>query len=295
MMTVLRYKVAALTVALMVASPIVHAQEPDPVEAMDDELISVHVELVTDTLSKSGKTKTAAELDRQLNAFVTEHGWIRLERAKARLFVRIELVQPDRGTEVFLVHSVSVFDGDVLQRDDARTCIHCKPSELIEDGMTIVAASIRLIAERAAEQEEAAEAAAAAAAEAAAREEAALELHRSAPVEEPRPARRLGALGYVGISSSVLGLGSTIAGAVLLPRGEVVRTTGERAYLDVINYRPPGKALIGVGVGAVVIGNILLALDLTVLAERRAKTRAKLDSVSVTLDGGAGVSVGGRF
>ena len=93
------------------------------------------------------------------------------------------------------------------------------------------------------------------------------------PVEGPEPVKAMGAMGGVGIGVLALGVGSTIAGAVLLSRGKVFDPLSDRRRTFVDN-RPPGIALLSVGVAAVVTGGALLTADLVVRNKKRRKQRS---------------------
>ncbi len=275
----------ALVSTLAAGVPAANAQAPESTlepATVDVEPIRVFVGLVTTTLPKSLQTAAAEELERQLDALVDAHGLERAaEREAASLYLRLELNQPDASAEVYLVHVVAVYEGEVIRREDARACIACTPTEMVEDGLRAIPRALSDIDEQRAAAEEAA---------------AAAELEQDeppAPVVSDEPFRPIGALGYVGISASALGLGTAIAGAVLLDRG-LVDPTG--TYLEFVDYKTPGKALIGAGLGLMVVGNVLLAVDLTVLAQRRREAqRARVDGISLTTQGGPGVMVRGRF
>lgn len=92
------------------------------------------------------------------------------------------------------------------------------------------------------------------------------------PEVQPPPPRPLGPMGGVGIGVAALGLGSTIAGAVLLARGRVFDE------LDDLNktgtdYRPYGTAFLAAGVAAVVTGGALLTADLIIRKNKRKNQR----------------------
>lgn len=281
-------KLAAITAFLVaMAMPMLdgHAQatgsDAEPAEA---EPLSVNIELVVDTLPESKQKKTTAELERQLAGLTEELGLVLVERDAAMLFVRIELNQPDKNAEVFLVDTVAVYRDEVLPREDARACMQCTPAEMVEDGLKILPSALTQIEQRRA-----------AAAAAAAQAEAVAEVVDAAPPPPPPAvsAPKLGAAGYVGISSNALGVGTTIAGSILLARGKVDPTGTNIEY---INYRPPGWTLVGVGLGMMVVGSVLVAVDLTVLEQRRRSTaQIRLDSVSMATMQGLGILVSGRF
>jgi hypothetical protein len=279
-------KFAAITAGfLTVAMPPVEALGQAPITASDPAepgLLRVNIDLIVDTLPERMQAKVAAELERQFAVLAEQFGLVLVPRDAATLFVRLELNQPDKSAEVFLVDTVAVYDGDVLPRESARACIQCTPAEMVEDGLKIVPSALAQIEQRRAE-----------AAVAAAQAEAAAEQVEDAPSESPPMAsvRQLGAAGYVGISSSVLGLGSTIGSSVLLARGSPDPTS-----VQDVNLRAPGTVLVGAGLGMMVVGAVLLAVDLTVLEQRRrSKARARIDSVSLGTTSGPALVVSGRF
>jgi hypothetical protein len=89
------------------------------------------------------------------------------------------------------------------------------------------------------------------------------------------PPPPIGPLGGVGIGVAGLGLAATIAGAVELSKGKRYDAdTGapDRTFVD---HRPAGRALLGAGVAAVVVGAALVITDVTLRAkQRRTPTRA---------------------
>lgn len=265
---------APLPSGLVVTEPAVEA-------GADSEPIGVNVELIVDTLPKRAQAEVTAELERQLDA---DPRLTALERESATLLVRLEFNQSDPTGEVVLVHVVAIYQGEPVARENARACIQCTAAEMVEDALKILPLALAEVERRRAEV---------AAAEAQAEADAAA-VKPPPPAEPPRSSTRLlGAAGYVAISSSVLGVGSSVAGLALLWHGEVVPTG---SYLQPIDYRPPGRALVGVGLGMLVVGTVLLAVDLTVLRDRRrSKAQARLDGVSVGTMDGPGIVLSGRF
>jgi hypothetical protein len=273
---------AALTVAA-VSVPAAAAPPESTVEAPSAEPISVHIEIVADTLSSSMRTKVTAEVEQQFADIAPAHGLVKAESLAADLVIRLEFTQPDPKVGAFVTHALALYSGDVLQRDEARTCVQCTASEIAADGLKILVPAAELIEARRVE--------------AAAQRQAELEAAKPTPVVDASPPSAvrhpIGPVGYVGISSSALGLGTAIAGAVLLHRG---RVPTDSTALMVTNYLPAGQALAGVGIGLMVVGNVLLALDLGVFAPRReSRVRAKIAGVSFVAEHGPGVIVSGRF
>lgn len=105
---------------------------------------------------------------------------------------------------------------------------------------------------------------------------------------------RVAPLGPWGISGIVVGAGgiaTLIAGGVDLGRGEVAEDTfGQDETRD---FRPRGRALVGVGVGLVVVGALAVGIDAGMRANKRKEASARL-----RLDAGprfVGASLVGRF
>jgi hypothetical protein len=272
---------------IVAAAPRVHAQEPDPtiVDAANDP-ISVRIELITDTLSKTEQADVADQFRQQYAPLSRQHG-LYDEAEQPVLVFRFEFGELDKAASVYVVHAQASYLGEVLHRDDARTCVNCTPADLVSEALRIVPLAANEVVERRTQ-------ALMAVAETA---PATAEPPPSAPEgAEPTPrARVIGPVGYVGIASSVLGFGSGVAGIFVLDRG--VQPDADNYGLTVTNYRPAGKALLGAGLGLLVVGNVLLAVDLAVLTpRRRAHVHAKVDGLSITVaDHSTGVAVRGRF
>ena len=286
----LRFMLPLVALATLALAPRAgHGAQPDTVEqevvAQQDPL-EIAVELASETLTKAHRDKIDSALDEGLAALVDTHGMLRVPlgtvpRDELDLYVRLEVSQPDPSVDVFLVHAVALHRGEVLRREDVRTCVQCTASELVEDGLKIIPVVLEDIEARRAE--------------AAVQEEPPAPKPPSSETRDVAPPRAPGPVGITGISASALGLGSAIAGAVLLGRGRVEEPV-PGAMIEFVDYRPPGRALLGVGLGLMVVGEILLAVDLSVLSrKRRARRHAELSYLSPALVDGPGIAVGGRF
>lgn len=114
----------------------------------------------------------------------------------------------------------------------------------------------------------------------------------AAPAGEPanpsdHPAKAVRPIGWLGITGAVVaggGLATTIAGAVRLAQGEVAEpsTTSRQRVED---YRPQGRVLLGVGLGAVALGTAAVVVDVVM----RKKKRDALAVAPTWLPRGAGV------
>lgn len=276
--------VVGLLGGLVIATPSATASAAPPESTIEEpsvEPISVHIEIVADTLSSAMRAEVVADIEKQFAEIAASHGLVKASSPAADLVIRLEFSQPDPKARVFVTHALALYEGDVLQRDQARTCVQCTASEIAADGLKILIPTAEEVGRRRAE--------------AAAQRQAELEAAEPAPVVEAPPpptVHPIGPIGYVGIASSAVGLGTAIAGVVLLNRGRILSADG----LFVTDYRSPGRPLTGVGLGLMVLGNVLLASDLAVLTPRRqSRARAKMSAITFVAEPGPGIVVAGRF
>ena len=283
-----QHKVLALSSLLIVgaAIPSAHAQDPQPEAAEPTDPIGVRLEIETATLSETAQADIADEVQRQFAPLAHEYGLHETEDAE--LVLRLEFGEVDKSAGVYVIHSEATYQGEALPRDEPRTCVRCTPADLVADGLRIVQPAAQEVVERR-------QAAAARSEEMAAEDSREVDGPPQSDAGQDSRSRMLGPAGYVGIASSVLGLGGAIAGAVMLDRG-IVRESYGGLYLDVTDYRTPGAATFGTSLGLMVAGTVLLAVDLTVLARRRqARARASLDGVALSVSTTPGIVVHGRF
>jgi hypothetical protein len=113
-------------------------------------------------------------------------------------------------------------------------------------------------------------------------------------VEKVKP---IGPLGGVGIGVAVLGVGATIAGAVELSKGKVYDPgTLDRPDLEFTDHRPPGQALLGVGIATATVGVALLVTDVVIRSKkRRAQTASARTPFPMVGDGIVGVGLIQKF
>ena len=276
----------AFALAISVASPasLAHAQEPAAAPASDPASASDKAEpvrakiMLAPALGPQVRPEVEAALETQLEPFARAHGLVLVGEGgdEPELFVRLQPVQPDKEAEVYMIHS-SAWLGDEVLYAEPRPCLNCTVDELVAELLKNVEwAAALAIERRAANSSE---------------PEAEPNFDASAePAAEPVPRSRsrLGAAGYGGISSTAIGLGGAIVGAVFLDRG------AQRDNFD--EYKVPAGSVLGAGLGLMAVGTVLLAVDLGVLAKRRSRgAAAGVDGVSVTMQHGVGVAVFGRF
>jgi hypothetical protein len=111
----------------------------------------------------------------------------------------------------------------------------------------------------------------------------------STPTRKP-----IGPIGGVGIGVAAAGLGITIAGAVQWSRGRVPDDDLTRRTSEGRDYTGQGQLLVGLGAGALVVGVVMLAVDLGVLAKRR-NGAARAQLLPTIGPERAGIVVQGRF
>lgn len=272
---------ALLTAALTLAGTTAVAQEPVAGAAepgVSDLTITMKLELDVpdEALSSAVKKATEAELARLRDA----HG-LAASTGVADLVIYVKVWQPEPNALV--IDSSVEFDGDTLGSQVGVVCMDCAAQEIATKSLSILPA----VAEKAHE----------------ARAEAEPPPPEVVPDDvaqepAPSPSRRLGPVGYVGIAAGVLGLGSTIVGALFLHRGKVIEGDPGAPIVDYTDYRPLGVGLLGAGLGVMVVGNVLLGVDLGVLRDRRdgrANNRAQLTGIRLAADDGASLAIHGRF
>jgi hypothetical protein len=247
-------------------------------EAQPNALSSVHVELRTRGLTPKLTHQLAERLDDEIEARVAKLGLALETTPAADVIVQIEVSQPQGDMQLYVVQSVAVIDGEIAVRGEVQSCIDCGAEELMDRGLELLpdAAEALLVAKR-----EVAEA----------QPPTVPAPTPPAPEVDPPRERLLGNMGYVGISVSGLGLGSSIAGAALLARAD----GHDETYVHIINYQPPGWALLGVGLAAMVAGNVLLAIDLRRSHHHRSRSSVVLTGIAPHISDAPGLLVAGRF
>ena len=106
----------------------------------------------------------------------------------------------------------------------------------------------------------------------------------------PKPVRPIGWLGITGAVVAGGGLATTIAGAVRLAKGEVTESTGQ-SEAQVIDYRPQGIALVGIGASVLVLGTAAVVVDVMM----RKKKRSSMAFVPSFSPRAASVTFSARF
>jgi hypothetical protein len=113
----------------------------------------------------------------------------------------------------------------------------------------------------------------------------------SQPVELPKP---IGPMGGVGIGVAAVGLGVLIWGGVELSRGVVIDDRGNEQR-SLVDHRPRGNALLGVGAASLVVGAVLLGVDLGLRSKQRKQARSKTAVAPFFTPQSVGIGVAGQF
>jgi hypothetical protein len=265
-------------------SAVAHAQNPTSGErstANADE-VRVHVDFVTEVPEDQRGEFEAEFHERQFPEFASKHGLLEVgPDGEPELSLRLQIWQLEDAVGTYVLNSSALYH-DKVSTEPERLCLQCTPADAVADALSNLARAAAAVVESRAELE-------------------------PAPVEAPAPeqldaapaapsrVRVLGPASYVGISTCALGLGAAIAGAVFLDRGKVLESEPGALTLEWTDHRPAGAALMGVGVGAMVVGTVLIGVDLGVLLpRRRERAHAQLEGISVTVER-PGVLVTGRF
>lgn len=179
--------------------------------------------------------------------------------------------------------SVALVEHGAVSVERTLTCDLCRDTELVSKvGEEVARISGRFAYER----------------EGAGAGDSGAEPEGSQPAEvEPAPkVRRIGGAGWAGISVAVAGVGFGVGGAVALAKPAMRElTAGRDPYETFTRPRQLGSALVGVGAGLLVAGAVLIAVDQTLLLERRRRRARQLALVPSFSSTGAGLSWSGRF
>lgn len=239
----------------------------------DSEALKVHLELRTTNLDPEMVVELTEWLETKLEERASELGLLveRTPAADVLVFLQISR-KPD--APLYLVHSLAYAGKELLVRGEAQNCLRCAPEELVDRGLALLPEVPPAL--QAHRQQQAALLAPA-------------EPVQDLVAEPPTPAKALGPAGYSGISLAAAGTGLVIGGAVLLARGDTL-DEGAPTFVD---YRPTGWGLLGGGLAAMVIGNVLLGVDMGPLRARRAK-RARIAVTGVGF-GTSSFYIQGRF
>ena len=111
-----------------------------------------------------------------------------------------------------------------------------------------------------------------------------------APAEASPPVQRIGRLGVGGAVVAPAGLGAFVGGAVVFARGTEVENPAA-AVLEITDYRPQGRVLLGVGAGAFALGMTAVIVDVAI----RSKKRRGLVAGPTFAPDMAGVTFSSRF
>ena len=283
----IQFPIRAIVLAAALSSATVataHAAEPASTTTQTASAqLSVALELTIEVEKPELGADIKRAVEAEFDALRAKHGLTAAADAEsADLVVRVRVWQPE-PTALIIDDSVA-HAGETLSVREGEVCMSCSLAEVASKSLESVPA--------AAEQVRAARAAAA----------PEIEAQPDSMIEEPAsgagPKRRLGPAGYIGIAASGVGLGAGIVGGLLLHRGKTIDGDPGAPTLNYTDYRPLGAGLLGAGLGVMVLGNVLLAVDLSILRDRReqrANARAQVTGVSVYASAGAGLAIHGRF
>jgi len=275
-----------LALALLGAPLDARAEAPAPAAVSASEApLEVELGLELGEVPDGQRASLRAGIEADLAALGEAHGFaLTAEHAPTR--VDVEIVQPQGQASVLLLTTVVSFEGETIAEARESVCLRCTPEEVVDESLAIIPDAMVRAHELAAAEPE--PSAAASAGEEVAADDGA------APPPGLARAKALGPAGYVGISAGALGLGVAIAGTFVLSRVEVLVGEPGAVEFEKTNLRPIGVGMIMGGLGAMVVGNVLLAVDLSVLRERR-RQRARLTSVGVVTQGYKGLAIRAQF
>lgn len=267
----------ALAVSWSSVTPLeASAAPPEPdAETKAKTLGTMHVELRARGLTPKLTHELAKWIDAELDPHVTTLRFALEPTPAADVVVQIEISQPQSDVRLYVIQSVAVIDGEIAVRGEVQSCVECNAAELMIRGLELLpdAANAWLAFRREAAN---------------AKREPEPPPTPPAPEVEPPRERLLGTRGYVGIAVSGLGIGSCIAGGALLAHSSGHDPTS-------IDYRPPGWALLAVGLAAVVGGNLLIASDIYSSRHRHRRSAVAVTSIEPHIFDAPGISVRGRF
>ena len=194
----------------------------------------------------------------RIEPLLRERSFVKADDAEDAVEIRIEYIDPkDLEYAIYL----DVFD-DGTRIEPGVPWFVCKfcPQGMVADKVAEnVPAALDLL-----ERSEAAGAGEGEGAAAAAGEPAAT------PSGDPPP-KVVRPIGWLGITGAVVaggGLATTIAGAVRLAQGEVAEPS-PRPEIRIVDYRPQGRMLVGVGVGALALGAAAVVVDVVLRKNKR--------------------------
>jgi len=211
----------------------------------------------------------------QLRDGLVAEGFAVLDQGQSTIRVRLDYF--DERDRDFLVAADVVHQGRMAVSQRPAKCAACTDDEVLEAAVGMLPALIKAL--RADPQQ--------------------------VPMEDdsdpPRgdsaasaPPRAIGPLGISGGVVATLGLGAVIAGALAWSRGEVREP--DPTALDSVgrDHITPGKLLVGVGAGALIVGAVMLGVDLGRRANQR-NLSGRASIVPALGPNGAGLTIHGRF
>lgn len=265
----------AMAVACVAWPATARAEGPEP---------SLELEIDVSALPRDDETEGLRFLLVEAQTRILRDGGIAVvEDGSASARLRVVVSRYGEG-DLNYRFTVMLLEGEAMAVERTLTCDLCRDTELI----TKVSEEVARVSGRFAyEREEAA------------RVEGSASEGEPTGAEEGNPAekvRRVGGAGWAGIGLAAAGIGLGIGGAVELARPSTwdLRPDDNR-YEVSVRPRALGAALLGVGGSLLVTGVVLLAVDQTVLLERRMRRVRRMALVPSFSSTGVGVSWSGRF
>lgn len=272
-----RVRCAALFTALALGGASIELQAAPPAET--EAAATVRVVVDASTLGPNNEDYFEQQIAAGLRDGLIAEGFEVVEQGGATVRIRLEFFNEHHRD--FLIFADVVREGRVAMSQRPVKCPVCVDSELIDVALGLLPALVEVL--RTEPEQVPMEASS----------DPAPSGDGDGDVEPPLPA----AIGPVGVTGGVvaaLGVGALIGGAVELARGDVQNDNPDMRDSIGHDHTTPGKILLGVGAGALVVGVALLGVDLGMRNKQRNRAR-QTSIVPVLAPTNAGLALRGRF
>lgn len=220
-----------------------------------------------------------AEVQARIELLFTAHDYVEApdaSRDPTDLTLRILVEVPAPGEPIALITAVALDGrGQVLAERREVVCMRCDADELAAQSLAVLSDELLDVARGSA--------APAVQSQSQPQSQPPSPPPPSSSETAPRPS--VSPMLITGISVGALGLAGAISGAVLLYRGNEP-IVGEPNLRD---FRPAGATAIAVGLGAMVVGQVLIGVD------RRRGHRARVTGVGLDMGATASLTIRGEF